>query len=170
MSCGRLLDELAQAEVNRQSQARVARPALMRLVPFLDREGIRPSELARRADVSKQAVGQTLRDCEALGLVRFSADPSDGRAQLVQLTDAGETAFRYGQSVLAFFERALAGAVGAATVVRVASGLSTMLPVLQSWAASGAPEQRRSADRAPFHKRTRLTKARSGRSASVVRR
>ena len=61
----------------------------MRLVPFLDRNGIRPSELARHADITKQAVGQTVKGCEALGFVEFAADPADGRAQLVRLTSEG---------------------------------------------------------------------------------
>src|SRR6188472_715671 len=90
ITCARLLDEVAQAQVNREAGDRIARPALMRLVPFLDRNGIRPSELARRADITKQAVGQTLKACESLGLVEFAADRADGRAQLVRLTSDGE--------------------------------------------------------------------------------
>ena len=60
--CARLLDEIAQAEVNRQAGRRVLTPALVRLLPHLSRDGIRPTELARRIEVSKQAVGQALAD------------------------------------------------------------------------------------------------------------
>jgi hypothetical protein len=45
--CARLLDEIAQAEVNREAGARVLTPALVRLLPHLSTEGIRPTELAR---------------------------------------------------------------------------------------------------------------------------
>ncbi|WP_157898982.1 MarR family winged helix-turn-helix transcriptional regulator [Luteitalea pratensis] len=143
ITCARLLDEVAQAQVNREAGDRIARPALMRLVPFLDRNGIRPSELARRADITKQAVGQTLKACEALGLVEFAADPADGRAQLVRLTAEGEAAFRYGRSVLVYLEGQLAGVVGAAAVHDVVAGLEAMLPVLQAWTV--APPSRRPA-------------------------
>lgn len=133
MTCARLLDEVAQAQVNREAGERIARPALMRLVPFLTRDGIRSTELARRADISKQAVGQTLKACAAQGMVEFVADPTDGRASLVRLTADGEAAFRYGRSVLAFLEGQLTRTIGDTTMRGVATGLEAMLPVLQSW-------------------------------------
>lgn len=133
ITCARLLDEVAQAQVNREAGERIARPALMRLVPFLTREGIRSTDLARRADISKQAVGQTLKACAAQGMVEFVADPTDGRASLVRLTADGEAAFRYGRSVLAFLEGQLTRTIGDTTMRGVATGLEAMLPVLQSW-------------------------------------
>ena len=136
ITCARLLDEIAQAQVNREAGERIARPALMRLVPFLTREGIRPTDLARHADITKQAVGQTLKACEAQGLVEFAADPTDGRAQLVRLTDDGEAAFRYGRSVLRYLEGELAAAVGATIVDDTVRGLDALLPVLQAWTAA----------------------------------
>lgn len=139
ITAARMLDELAQAQVNREAGARVARPALMRLIPYLEEGGIRPSELARRADVTKQAVTQSLRTCEALGLVEFAPDPSDGRAQLVRLTDGGQAAVRYGQSVLGFLEGELARRVGVARVRELVAGLGQLLPVLEEWTARGAP-------------------------------
>jgi DNA-binding MarR family transcriptional regulator len=141
LTCARLLDEVAQARVNVEVGERVARPALMRLLPFLDRDGIRPSELARRADVTKQAVGQTLKASEDLGFVEFAADPTDGRAQLIRLTAAGEAAFRYGNSVLAFLEGELSRSIGQPAVRDVASGLQAMLPVLQAWSSSAPPRR-----------------------------
>jgi len=141
ITCARLLDEVGQAQVNREAGERIARPALMRLLPFLDRRGIRPTDLARRADITKQAVGQTLKASEDLGLVEYVADPTDGRAQLVRLTREGEAAYRYGNSVLAFLEQELARAVGRAAVREVTGGLQAMLPVLQAWSASTPPRR-----------------------------
>jgi DNA-binding MarR family transcriptional regulator len=137
--CARLLDEIAQAEVNRQAGRRVLTPALVRLLPHLSRDGIRPTELARRVDVSKQAIGQSLTDLAAQGLVELVADPSDGRARLVRLTESGAAAYGHGRGVLAFYARALAGRLGTSRVATLTAALTEVLAVLQQWTAEGAP-------------------------------
>jgi DNA-binding MarR family transcriptional regulator len=140
-TCARLLDEVAQAEVNREAGRRVARPALMRLLQHLDFEGIRPTELARRVDVSKQAVGQALAELQAQGLVEAVADATDGRARKVRLTAQGGAAFAHGLGVLAFFTRALEAEVGAHTVAATLEGLRALEAVLARWASTGAPRR-----------------------------
>ena len=55
----------------------------------LDVEGTRLTELARRASMSKQAMGELVDQCVDLGLVDRIADPSDGRARIVMFTSAG---------------------------------------------------------------------------------
>jgi DNA-binding MarR family transcriptional regulator len=138
-ACARLLDEVAQGEVNRQAGRRLLTPALARLLPHLSREGIRPTELARRIDVSKQAVGQALRELERQKFVELVVDPADGRARLVRLTAAGAAAYDHGHDVLAFYEAALSTRIGARRMAAVRDGLRRMLPVLQEWIAAGAP-------------------------------
>lgn len=137
--CARLLDEIAQAEVNRQARARVLTPALVRLLPHLSVEGIRPTELARRVEVSKQAVGQALADLAGRGFVEQVPDPADGRGRLVRLTPAGVAAYDQGREVLAFYERELSMRLGARRVQALRESLAVMLPVLAGWTASGAP-------------------------------
>jgi DNA-binding MarR family transcriptional regulator len=151
----RLLDELGQSQVNHEVGERIARPALMRLVPYLDVHGIRPTELARRADVSKQSVGQTLRACEALGVVQFTPDPADGRAYLVRLTPYGESTVRYGQSVLAFLLAELTARVGEAVMSDLATALAAVIPVLAHWSTDGAPTRSVTAVEVPFTRRAR---------------
>ena len=56
------------------------------LVPLFEEDGLRPSELARRARLSKQTMTELVRRLEHDGLVERRADPSDGRASLVYLT------------------------------------------------------------------------------------
>jgi DNA-binding MarR family transcriptional regulator len=166
ITCARLLDEVAQAQVNREAGERIARPALMRLVPFLTREGIRPTELARRADITKQAVGQTLKACEAQGLVEFAADPTDGRAQLVRLTDDGEAAFRYGRSVLRYLDGQLANALGADTLDETTRGLAAMLPVLQGWIDTPPTRRHAAPEALRVQRLARAVKAAAPRSRS----
>ena len=138
-ACARLLDEVAQAEVNREAGRRLLTPALARLLPHLSREGIRPTALARRIEVSKQAVGQALRELERQKFVELVIDPEDRRARLVRLTPAGAAAYDHGHDVLAFYEAALASRIGVRRVGAVRAALSRMLPVLQEWIANGPP-------------------------------
>jgi DNA-binding MarR family transcriptional regulator len=156
--CARLLDDVAQAEVNRQAGARVLTPALVRLLPHLTTEGIRPTELARRVDVSKQAVGQALGDLEARGLVEMVGDPADGRARLVRLTPSGLAAFDQGRDVLAYYEGALTRRVGAARMAALIDALACIHAVLAEWTAAGAPV-RPVGDRAVTTRRQRFAAA-----------
>jgi DNA-binding MarR family transcriptional regulator len=139
--CARLLDEIAQAEVNRQAGRRVLTPALVRLLPHLSRDGIRPTELARRIEVSKQAVGQALADLESRRLVELVPDPSDGRARLVRLTPSGLAAYDHGRGVLAFYASVLGQRLGTKRVAVLTEGLMDALAVLQRWTTEGAPSQ-----------------------------
>lgn len=139
--CARLLDEIAQAEVNREAGARVLTPALVRLLPHLTVDGVRPTELARRIEVSKQAVGQALGDLAARGFVEQVPDPADGRGRLVRLTREGVAAFDHGRGVLAFYERELAARLGAGKIEKLRTTLNAMLPVLEAWTRDGAPRR-----------------------------
>jgi DNA-binding MarR family transcriptional regulator len=76
-------------------QARISHISLTR---NLDLGGTRVSELARRAGMTKQAMGELVSQCAALRLVVTSADPSDKRARVVRFTPAGQQwleAFRH---------------------------------------------------------------------------
>jgi DNA-binding MarR family transcriptional regulator len=52
-------------------------------------EGSRLTDLAQRAGMSKQAMGDLVDQCEAWGLVARQADPLDTRARLVRFTPTG---------------------------------------------------------------------------------
>jgi DNA-binding MarR family transcriptional regulator len=59
---------------------------------LLRREGIdgrQPSEIAASSGVSKQSVNDGLRELEALGYVRRTPHPHDGRARIMRLTARG---------------------------------------------------------------------------------
>ncbi len=61
----------------------------MTLFRNLDVQGTRPSEIAARARMTKQAMTDLVRKNESLKLVERVRDPSDGRAQTVVLTPRG---------------------------------------------------------------------------------
>ena len=67
----------------------------------LDRLGpITTAELARREQISPQAMGATIASLEKLGLVARSADEADGRLSILGLTPGGVTAVRSGRDAL----------------------------------------------------------------------
>jgi DNA-binding MarR family transcriptional regulator len=132
LAAARLYDELGQARLNAALGEELARPSVMRLIPHVTRAGIRPTELARLADVTKQAVGQTLARLEAQGLVEFAPDPSDGRAVLVRMTEAGEESARAGLAALAAVQRELARRVGRDVVESAFVALRRILAELET--------------------------------------
>ena len=64
--------------------------AQSRIGQRLNREGIRVTDLAEQAGVTKQTAGALVDDLEAGGYVARKPDPADARARLVVLTDRGE--------------------------------------------------------------------------------
>lgn len=68
----------------------------------LDRLGaMTTADLARREQISPQAMGATILSLEKLGLVMRSEDPADRRRQLVGLTPEGSEAIRSGRNAVA---------------------------------------------------------------------
>ncbi len=59
------------------------------LLRHLDPGGMRLSELARDAQVSKQAIGKMVKDLEYKGYVKLISDKADARAKHVNLTNKG---------------------------------------------------------------------------------
>jgi DNA-binding MarR family transcriptional regulator len=136
LTAARHWDELAQAVVNLELGEAIARPAMMRLLPWLEAGPIRVTDLARRADVSKQAVGQALSGCEARGWVVYAPDPSDGRASLVSLTPLGFEAVAHGRAVLARIEAVVEDTLGSERVLALGAALQQVAEILAGLSAS----------------------------------
>lgn len=109
------LDRRVAADLARLAPAEVAalRGSHNRLLDLVAEGGSRPSALTAGAWISKQAVGQRLRELERRGLVSFAADPADGRSVIVRRTEAGDQVRRLARRALAAMEQAWADAVGA---------------------------------------------------------
>jgi DNA-binding MarR family transcriptional regulator len=88
-------------------------PSLVSLASFIDLEGTRLTELARRLGISKQAVGQAVSLLEAKGLVSRTADAAEGRALLVVFTDRGIERLLQTYRAISRIERAYEALVGA---------------------------------------------------------
>jgi DNA-binding MarR family transcriptional regulator len=67
--------------------------------------GSRLTELAERANMTKQSVGEFTSDLEQLGYLERVPDPNDGRAKIIRLTDQGRRAYRIGRQLIDELER-----------------------------------------------------------------
>jgi DNA-binding MarR family transcriptional regulator len=73
---------------------------------FIDIEnGSRLTELAERAGLTKQAVGEAANELERLGYVERLPDPKDKRAKIIKLTPSGLDACLTGRRIFAEIER-----------------------------------------------------------------
>lgn len=66
-----------------------ARISHVNLTRNLDRDGTRLTELASRAGMTKQAMGELVDQCAGIGLVERINDPADKRAKIVRFTRGG---------------------------------------------------------------------------------
>jgi DNA-binding MarR family transcriptional regulator len=108
----RLLDERALARIAEREGAPRLRRSHTSLLPHIDLEGTRVTELADRVGVTKQAVSQLVDELESWGVLARVADPDDARARRVVFTDLGKRGLIEGLSVLEDLEAELASAIG----------------------------------------------------------
>ena len=81
---------------------------------FLDDDGTRVSELAARAQITKQSMAELVAHLERHGYVERVPDPADGRAKLVRATARGRAVYAVARDVIAEIERERAAELGAA--------------------------------------------------------
>ena len=107
------------------------RRAHLQLMPHLDLDGTRITELARRAEITKQAVGQLVSDMERAGYVERFGDPDDQRAKIVKLTQRGRDAILDGLTVFSELAAELGGEVGEGEIDRLVDRLETLMRALE---------------------------------------
>ena len=96
--------------------------------------------LAERLGVSQQAASKAVADLERRGYVAREADPDDGRARIVALTERGEAAIEAGRRHRAAVEAELADRLGAE---RVEAARRTLLDALEAFGGAAAVRGRR---------------------------
>ena len=105
------LDDGLQAHMRRHAGFSLPRAQSMMMVCIGD--GIdRPSDLARRLRVSKQAVQQGLAELVAKKLVEVKPDPTNGRQKLVTFTKEGRGLRDIARAGLEVMEEELARRIG----------------------------------------------------------
>ena len=71
----------------------------------IDPDGSRLTDLAERARMTKQTVGEAATDLERRGYVERVPDPNDGRAKIIRLTARGREAHAIGRGLIDELER-----------------------------------------------------------------
>ena len=79
---------------------------------FVREDGMRLTDLAGFAGITKQSAGELVDDLVNLGYVERTADPADRRAKLICLTKRGREAQRVGFGIFAELEQRWAGHFG----------------------------------------------------------
>lgn len=92
----------------------------------IDPEGTRLTDLAERAFMTKQSVGEVVSDLEQRGYVERVPDPSDGRAKIIRLTERGHEARALGLGIIAEVEQAWAERYGAERVAALREALEVI--------------------------------------------
>ncbi len=71
------------------------------VMAYLDREGVRATELSRLSGQHKQVIGTVVDELEQLGYVRRHPDPADRRAKLICPTERGLAEMRVSDEIMA---------------------------------------------------------------------
>jgi DNA-binding MarR family transcriptional regulator len=122
---------LALSNLAARDQVGAAHVHITRHLPL---EGARLTDLARRAGMTKQAMGDLVDQCEAWGLVTREPDPLDARARRVQFTAAGLAWLQAFREAVAQAEAEFKREVGPEVAAVVAIGLEAYAG---AWGARG---------------------------------
>ena len=88
------------------------RPGHGRVFRFIEPDGSRLTDIAERAGLTKQAMGEMVSDLEQLGHVQRASCPDDGRAKIIHLTERGRQAVAAAERIFADIEARWAKRVG----------------------------------------------------------
>jgi DNA-binding MarR family transcriptional regulator len=97
------------------------------LIPLFEEDGLRMSELARRARLSKQTLTTLVPRLERDGLIERRGDPGDGRAALIFLTARARAFASVAATVLAELDDEVARLVSTRNLATTTSVLRTLL-------------------------------------------
>lgn len=107
-------------------------PAHAIVFQHIPAEGARITDLAERAQLTKQYLGRLVTELEALGYLERTPDPTDGRARLVRLSERGQQITRAAEQAIAEIEEDLAQRIGAAEFTEMRRLLIDLITALEA--------------------------------------
>jgi len=106
----------------------VVRPKHGAVFANIDLKGTRATEIARRADISKAAVGELIDELEKSGYVIRQADKADRRAKLIVPTPQAVEVLKLVRAFNAALERRLKKELGATRYAELRAALFVIEP------------------------------------------
>lgn len=92
----------------------------------IDAEGSRLTDMADRARMTKQSVGEVATDLERRGYVERLPDATDGRVKIIRLTDRGREAHRLAREMIDEIEDDWAERYGEAEIAALRATLEAI--------------------------------------------
>src|SRR5213082_2643663 len=92
----------------------------------IDPDGSRLTDLADRAGMTKQSVGEVTSDLEQRGYLERVADSSDGRAKIIRLTAHGREVYAIGRQLIDELEHEWAERYGTERVAALREALEVV--------------------------------------------
>jgi DNA-binding MarR family transcriptional regulator len=119
--------DMVRGARNAGFDARSAHNAVFATLPLT---GARTATLAAKAGITRQSMGEVVRELVDMGLLEMKPDPEDRRAKLVTYTEAGLEQVNLGRAHIADVERRLVEALGEDGYQHLRDSLQTIGEVL----------------------------------------
>jgi DNA-binding MarR family transcriptional regulator len=107
----------------------------------LDPEGTRATELASRAGMTRQSMGELVAELVTRGYLAQQSDPTDRRSKIVVLTSAGHRHVHDAREMLAEIHRSWEQRLGAAGVEQLRSLLMELAGPFDTSSEAGEPRE-----------------------------
>jgi len=122
-------DMVRHAHVRGWTDAKFAHNSVFGTLSF---EGARTADLAVRAGITRQSMGEIVRELVELGILEMAPDPTDRRAKLVTYTEAGRQEVAEGFSHIVDLEERMVVELGEEGYEQLRTGLEKIVEVLRS--------------------------------------
>ena len=122
-------DMVRHAHVRGWTDAKFAHTSVFGTLSF---EGARTADLAVRAGITRQSMGEIVRELVELGILEMTPDPTDRRAKLVTYTEAGRQEVAEGFSHIVDLEERMVVELGEDGYEQLRAGLEKIVEVLRS--------------------------------------
>jgi DNA-binding MarR family transcriptional regulator len=122
-------DMVRNAQMRGFPEARMAHNAVFGTLGF---EPARAADLAVSAGITRQSMGEVIRELVDLGILEMTPDPTDRRAKLVSYTEFGRKEALEGSDYIVSFEERLTELLGEEGYEQLRTGLEKVYELLRA--------------------------------------